>query len=239
MSLTTNEKVSIAVGAVAVSGIIFGVYKYKMSDGANPVSSSNSVVLVSAPHNSSANLALPIPAIKFAIGKYNSDYGQGWRKATAADWTDSKFQKELVEDHNNNGGWFLLEEPLVCDAPLYVAKGMVQIDNIAVAEIKHLYDNHQLKGVYTAKNYLTNEAWTTHPPKLGDNWTVENWEVDYNPPACLSAIQYLLLAKKHVGIKNQKLRNTENANNPLNYYIVYYYNTLYNHLVCKRNKTRL
>jgi hypothetical protein len=55
----------------------------------------------------------------------------------------------------------------------------------------------------------------------------------------LSTIQNLLLAKKHVDIKNQKLRNTENANNPLNYYIVYYYNTLYNHLVCKRNKTRL
>jgi len=173
MRLTTNEKVSIAVGAVAVSvsGIIFGVYKYKMSDGANPV------------------LKEIDNSISFGIGKYNEEYPD-WRKATKADWTNPAFQAALVQAHREGGGWALLEEPLECNGPLCVAEGYVQIDEENVIEVGYYSRPNvaqQLRGVYPAMNYNTKVAWTTTTPALGNNWSVRLFRVfdaDYNPP-CL------------------------------------------------------
>ena len=197
MNLTTTEKVSIAVGVV--SGIIFGVYK--MSDGANPVLSSNSVAPIPALQSSSA---------KFAIGKYNGNYGQGWRRATAADWTNPAFQAALVQAHREGGGWPLLEEPLECNGVLYVDEGFVQIDGNYVSEVGFTNGSQQqLRGVYPAMNWDTSVAWTTREPALGKNWSViffYLFDAKYNPPCLFVRNQVSSAGKKTRRHKKSKTK---------------------------------
>ncbi len=121
-----------------------------------------------------------------AIGQYDTIYADGWRRATAAEWRDPAFQAALVQAHQEGGGWALLEEPLECNAALYVADGLVQIDGSYVAEVG--FDGSQrLRGVYPAINLDTKVAWTTTAPALGNDWTIYTWrkKVSGGNPPCL------------------------------------------------------
>jgi hypothetical protein len=121
---------------------------------------------------------------KFAIGKYDTAYGDGWRRVTAAEWRNPAFQAALVQAHQEGGGWPLLEEPLVCNNRLCVAEGWVRIDGWAVFEVGYIYPSQQLRGVYPAMNYDAKVAWTTTAPALGNTWTIFAWKPSDNPP-CL------------------------------------------------------
>ena len=124
-------------------------------------------------------------SLKFAIGKYNNakSYGQDWRMAREADWTNPAFQAALVQAHREGGGgWPLLEDPLVCNSTLYVAEGAVMIDGAFVTEVMCI--GKELRSKYRAMNWGTEAAWTTTEPALGNNWTVKAFEPTWNPP-CL------------------------------------------------------
>ncbi len=115
---------------------------------------------------------------------------------TAAEWRDPAFQGALVQAHREGGGWALLEEPLLCSAGLRVAEGKVQIDGAAVNEVGHTNGSQQLRGVYPAMNYLTQVAWTTTAPALGDKWTVKSG-IAGDPP-CLFVQVRLFFALSRV-----------------------------------------
>jgi hypothetical protein len=127
----------------------------------------------------------------FAIGKYETVYGDGWRKATEAEWRNPAFQAALVQAHREGGGWPLLEEPLQCNGLLFVAEGWVLIDGARVIEVG--YDpndtDQQLCGVYPAMNIDTKVAWTTTAPALGNKWDVEAWKPQSNPPCLFVQVQ--------------------------------------------------
>jgi hypothetical protein len=73
--------------------------------------------------------------LKVAIGRYTAAYGDGWRRATEAEWRNPAFQAALVQAHREGGGWALLEEPLECNDRLFVAEGNVLINGAAVVEV--------------------------------------------------------------------------------------------------------
>ena len=112
----------------------------------------------------------------FAIGKYNTPY-TGWRRAIATEWMDPAFQKELIQAHQEGGGWPLLEKPLVFAGQLLVADGYAQINAQYTVHVGYNEsDTETLDNVYPAKNISANVAWTmTEPaPAPGNNWTVKN-----------------------------------------------------------------
>ena len=106
-----------------------------------------------------------------AVGKYNTNYGNGWRRVTEVEWKDQTVQAALVKAHQEGGGWPLLEEPFHCNGVLWVAEGKVQIDGAQVTEVG-FNGSQQLRGVYPAMNYRTEVAWTTTAPALDNKWTV-------------------------------------------------------------------
>ena len=106
---------------------------------------------------------------QFAVGKYNT-VRDGWRRATAAEWKNPTFQAQLVEAHQTQGGWPLLEEPLVCNGTLWVAEGWAMIDKRGVIEVGHIWgpsDPPSSCVVYTL-------PWTKTPrcrgPRLRPHW---------------------------------------------------------------------
>ncbi len=58
---------------------------------------------------------------RVAVGKGGTPY-PGYRKVTFAEFTDSDFAQQLVEEHARHG-WPLLE-PMACATGLYVAEGI-------------------------------------------------------------------------------------------------------------------
>jgi hypothetical protein len=136
---------------------------------------------------------------EFAIGKYDTAYGDGWRRLRAADWRDPAFQAALVQAHREGGGWPLLEEPLTCMNVLWVAEGPVQIDGAEVVQVGSFFSSYQLvRGVYPAMNRSTKVAWTTTAPALGKNWTVEARNANWNPPCLFVQVHSLPLPLKSV-----------------------------------------
>ncbi len=135
------------------------------------------------------------PSVQFgiSIGKHNTAYGDGWRRATEADWTDPAFQAALVQAHQEGGGWALLEEPLECNDMLHVAEGWVGIDRAPIVEVGHsLPSPQQLRGYYPARNCNTHVAWTTTAPALGNNWTVTACKPISSPPCLFVQVPPLL-----------------------------------------------
>lgn len=106
-----------------------------------------------------------------AVGKYNETY-DGWRQATDADWRNPTFQAQLVQAHQEGGGWALLKDSLVCNDLLFVAEGLVQIDGKHIIHVGFNEEHLPLHNVYSAMNYDTNVAWTTMAPVPSNNWTV-------------------------------------------------------------------
>ena len=124
------------------------------------------------------------PSLKFVIGKYYHEYSN-YRRVTEADWTNPAFQADLVQAHQDGGGWPLLEEPLECNTSLFVHGGAAMIDGAPVVEVQHnMSQPQQLRVVYPAMNLNTSVAWTTTEPALGKNWTVYAFNPVLNPP-CL------------------------------------------------------
>ena len=119
---------------------------------------------------------------QFAVGHRNKEYPD-YRKVTAAEWKNPTFQAQLVEAHQEGGGWALLEEPFECNDTLCVAEGWVTIDGALVAEVgSDPYGPHQqIRGVYPAMNTKTNVAWTTTLPALGNNWTARAYSQSRAP----------------------------------------------------------
>jgi hypothetical protein len=64
---------------------------------------------------------------KFAVGYYSGKKDPGWRRLTPDEWFNPEIQKELVEAHEKNGGWGLLDNPLTCVGPLHIDGGYVTI----------------------------------------------------------------------------------------------------------------
>ena len=122
---------------------------------------------------------------QFGIGYYGSEY-DGYRRATAAEWTNPAFQEKLVQAHREGDGWPLLEKPLVCNSLLCVADGGVLIDGSFVAQVGYntSSNSQQLRDVYPAMNLKTKVAWTTTAPVLGANWIIDAYNPVFNPP-CL------------------------------------------------------
>ena len=175
--MSEDKVVYTALGSIIGVGAIgaIGVYAYQRSLGSTPI-----------PRRKIG----PADPIKFAIGKYDKapSYGKEWRQATATDWTNPAFQAELVKAHNDNGGWALLEEPLVCNNSLCVAEGAVMIDGAPVVEVGFkMFSTQELRGVYPAMNMTTEEAWTATAPALGNNWSIWAPDVKKNisSPPCL------------------------------------------------------
>ena len=177
----SEDKVAYTALGSIIGGTILGYGMYRYNKHLQSQAQSQSV------HGSLIRSDVPvsmIPAtsstiVKFAIGKYDKYYGDGWRQATAAELTNPAFQAALVQAHQARGGWPLLEEPLICNEGLCVAEGIVQIDGKYVVEVGHT-GSQQLRGVYPAMNRRTQVAWTTTAPALGNNWTVYECDgVDY------------------------------------------------------------
>ena len=90
---------------------------------------------MSPPSLLSGFVSPPIVQFGIAIGKHNTAYGDGWRRATEADWTNPAFQAALVQAHQESGGWALLEDCLASNGYLRVAEGTAVIDGNAVIEV--------------------------------------------------------------------------------------------------------
>ena len=110
---------------------------------------------------------------KFGIGYYGSEY-EGYRRATTAEWTNPVFQAALVQAHGATG-WPLLETPLICNNVLHVAEGWATVDGEGIVEIDHEdFAPKSLERVYSAMQEFSQVSWKTRPPKLGNNWSVNN-----------------------------------------------------------------
>lgn len=193
--LTTKEQVGIGVGivgAVSLVGILGFFYYEKWKNLSN---NSNSTLQVDSDSRAPEFQVNKLPGnINYAVGMYNRKYS-GWRQATQADWTNPTIQKELVEANQKDGGWPLLEEPLICNDVLWVTEGTAKINNQFVNEVGFNW-GQQLQGVYSAMNSRTQVAWTTTAPALGNNWTVESNTIKLNPP-CLFINVYTIAVGKY------------------------------------------
>jgi hypothetical protein len=116
---------------------------------------------------------------EFAIGYGDKEY-EGWRRMTKAQWQDVAWQAQLVDTHEQRGGWPLLEEPLECEYMLRLAEGYAMISGAYVVEVGwNGYAAQQLRGRYPAMKFdfhekaWTTMAWTTMAPMVGNNWNVE------------------------------------------------------------------
>ena len=136
-----------------------------------------------------------------AVGKYDVEY-PGYRKVTEAEWQDPAFQADLVQAHQDGGGWPLLEEPLECSNILFVFEGSVWINGAPVVEVRY-NGSQQLRGVYPAMNYTTSVAWTDRVPAAkGDDWTVMMVNPDSNPPCLFVHDSYI--PSKATGLSSGK-----------------------------------
>ena len=124
---------------------------------------------------------------EFGIGKYNNEYDDGWRQATATEWMTLQFRAALILAHQKGGGWPLLEDSLVCNNSLYVHEGEVKINGEYVVEDGfNILSPQQLHNVYPAMNFGTKVSWTRMLPAVYDTWSVvdANVTITDNPP-CL------------------------------------------------------
>jgi len=102
----------------------------------------------------------------FAVGYHNTTYN-GYRMVTKDDWINPKIQAAIVMAHQRDRGWPLLEKPLVCKGPLFVAEGYAKIDGATIIEVGHNYDSaspQKLNGMYSAVNNNSKKKWTEKPP---------------------------------------------------------------------------
>jgi hypothetical protein len=123
-----------------------------------------------------------LPNFKVGIGgqKY-LDY----RPMTRAEWTNPEVRARLLTEHRRNGGWQLLEDPLVVNDTLFVAEGYVQIGDEYVTAVGHDYPKESLlRNVYAVcflgirDSELTNKL-----PSLDASWTCT--AMDFNGHPCL------------------------------------------------------
>jgi hypothetical protein len=152
---------------------------------------------------------------KVGIGKYDTVYDDGWRRAEKADWTNPAFQAALVQAHREGGGWTLLEEPLECNNGLCATEGQVWIDGATITEVGFTYGapDQLLRGVYPAMNNYTKVGWTTTAPAPGNTWTVDAWQPFGNPPClfvqvlcltCVSCVVFFGVVLVFVELPNRK-----------------------------------
>lgn len=125
--------------------------------------------------------------LQFGIGKYATEYGDGWRKATANDWMTPQFQAALIFAHNKGNGWAILDDLLECNNSLYVDEGKVKINDYYVVEVG-FNGSQKLSHVYPAMNLDKNKPWTEMPPEVNDIWFVDAKNITdtiRNNPPCL------------------------------------------------------
>ena len=123
---------------------------------------------------------------EFGIGKYNNEYDDGWRQATATEWMTLQFRAALILAHQKGGGWPLLEDSLVCNNSLYVHEGEVKINGEYVVEDGfNILSPQKLHNVYPAMNLGTHVSSTAGSILVHDTWSVDaNDTITDNPP-CL------------------------------------------------------
>jgi hypothetical protein len=147
----------------------------------------------------------------FAVGYRNTIY-PGWRLMTEAEWKTRENQAKLVEEHQRNIGWPLLETPLESFGYLHVNNGLATINGneriinahtILNASLPKSKDN-LLDDMYLAMNDSTKIPWTTKPPKPGKKWGIFELRSQFgNPPA--------LFVKKNTAVGGKKTRRRKSS----------------------------
>ena len=145
-------------------------------------------------HSIVKGLKLNLPTMgkkEFAVGYYNTAYGNGWRKATKADWKNPEFQAALVQAHQERDGWALLEKLLECRNYLAVEEGLVKIKNNYIMSSKQsFFTTSKIKDVYFAKltpmDKLCNIILFNKLLKSKEDWdvSIDDNDISNNPP-CL------------------------------------------------------
>ena len=105
------------------------------------------------------------------VGKGDRDY-PGYRKLTAADVVDVAMCARLLAAHQVDGGWALLEEPLICNSRLCIAEGFLVVNGWLVIEDGYSYDPPQkLRSRSPALAEITKTALMGTPPPLDCHFT--------------------------------------------------------------------
>ena len=118
------------------------------------------------------------------VGKYSKNY-TGWTRMTSTEWTDNSFQEELLHEHAEHGGWFLLDDSIIPRTSLAVKEGLVNINNKSIISSNQtLFTNSEIRRVYSAKFKPGDKLWTNEPPTVGENWTVSAADLSNDVP-CL------------------------------------------------------
>ena len=115
----------------------------------------------------------------FVVGHYDTvilDY----RLATTGDWTNPQFQKDLVNAHQRDHGWPILDElPFSVNSPLCVKDATAKVYHSKINH-RNFYTNNEIKTDGYSALFLdlddpTKAVWITNPPKPDSNVENPNW----------------------------------------------------------------
>jgi hypothetical protein len=163
----------------------------------------------------------------YRVGYFGNSY-EGWRKVTREDWSNIDFQTKLIEDHQRNGGWDLLDALLRCNSALVVDSGIATTwlcIELRPKTSRCIYSIYQTKedGIYQeiTDKYIAQSAdeyslygdnpyfdtfaepWLDKPPTpTGDKWRIHGIVFDSDP--CL----FVRDDKKNGGTRRTKKKRT-------------------------------
>jgi hypothetical protein len=119
-----------------------------------------------------------------------------YRPLTQSEWTNRAIQARLLSEHERNGGWRLLEQPLVANHTLHVAEGCVKIENMFVTAVDHSDPkDFSIRSLYVVKLLGKSGDWTMKKPSLDVAWTCTANDLKGHPCLFIRSVRIWLCLK--------------------------------------------